>query len=207
MAIKTFPLMGVPTTDDWNTYAANPALQYISQVNINAVTTTVSNCFSASYDNYRLEWSGVYTTSGASNFPLITFTAGAGTAHFDGIKTTDQVGANTFNSQNGSGYWLTAYVGGSVNNASIISMDIYNPFNTVDTTYTSKFSFVQGGGFAGGMVKSSTSYTGFQIVGLFGFNVTGTLRIYGYRRPTPYNDPILTYDYNNNYDITTYNRT
>ncbi len=172
-----------PTVADFNTFAANPALQYITQVNINAVTTTVSNVFSSTYNNYRLEWSGVFTTSGASTFPLISLTGGAGTAHFDGIKTTDSAGTNTFNNQNGSAYWLTAYVAGTTAlNGSTISMDIYNPFNTVDTTYTSKFSFNQGGGFAGGIVKSSTSYTGFSIVGLFGFNVTGTLRIYGYRK-------------------------
>lgn len=172
-----------PTVAEFNTFAANPALQYITQVNINAVTTTVSNVFSSTYNNYRLEWSGVFCSNNASTCPLISFTGGAGTAHFDGIKTTDQTGANTFNSQNGTGYWITAYAGGTTAiNGSTITQDIYNPFNTVDTTYTSKFSFNQGGGFAGGIVKSSTSYTGFTITGLFATNVTGTLRIYGYRK-------------------------
>ena len=171
-----------PTVADFNTFAANPALQYITQVNINAVTTTVSNVFSSTYNNYRLEWSGVFTPTFTSTFPLISLTGGAGTAHFDGIKTTSDSGANTFNNQNGSAYWLTAYVGGTTAlNGSTISMDIYQPFNAVDTTYTSKFTVNQGGGFAGGIVKSSTSYTGFTIVGLFGATVTGTLRIYGYR--------------------------
>jgi len=184
VTVKTNYTIGqIPSVADFNTFAANPALQYITTVNINAVTTTVSNVFSTTYNNYRLEWSGVYTTSGASTLPLISFTGGAGTAHFDGIKTTDHLAANTFNNQNGTGYWLTAYIGGTTaNDASTITMDIYNPFNTVDTTYTSKFSFKQGGGFAGGIVKSSTSYTGFSITGLFSYNVTGTLRIYGYRK-------------------------
>jgi hypothetical protein len=182
MAIKTFPSYGVPVVEDWNTYAANPALKYISALSFNGVTTTVSNVFSTTYDNYRIEWSGVYTSSTTSSFPLITFTGGTGTAHFDGIKTTSATGTNTFNSQNGSGYWLTAYVGGTVNNASHITMDIYQPFNAVDTTYTCKFSYDQGGGFSGGVVKSSTSYTGFNIVGLFGSTIVGTLRIYGYRK-------------------------
>jgi hypothetical protein len=176
-----------PSVADMNTFAANPALQYITQVNINAVTTTVSNVFSSTYDNYRLEWSYVYTTSGASNFPLISFTNGTGTAHFDGIKTTNSAGTNTFNNQNGSAYWITAYIGNSFTNGSHITMDVHAPFLTVDTTYSSKFTFnngtgTAGGGFAGGVVRSATSYTGFTIVGLFGFNVTGTLRIYGYRK-------------------------
>jgi hypothetical protein len=171
-----------PTVDEMNTFAANPALQYITQVNINAVTTTVSNVFSSTYDNYRLEWSNVYTTAGFTTFPLVSFTGGAGTAHFDGIKTTNSAGANTFNNQNGTAYWLTAYVGLNANESSHITMDINAPFLTVDTTYTSKFSFQFGGGFAGGVVRSATSYTGFTIVGLFGSNIVGTLRIYGYRK-------------------------
>ena len=170
-----------PTVAEMNTFAANPALQYITQVNINAVTTTVSNVFSSTYNNYRLEWSGIYTTSGFNTFPLISFTGGAGTAHFDGIKVTDQTGANTFNNQNGSAYWITAFVGQTLINGTTITQDIYSPFRTVDTTYTCKFTMNQGGGFAGGIVRSSTSYTGFTITGLFGSNIVGTLRIYGYR--------------------------
>jgi len=171
-----------PTVAEMNTFAANPALQYITQVTINAVTTTVSNVFSSTYDNYRLEWSGVYTTAGFTTFPLVSFTGGAGTAHFDGIKTTNSVGVNSFNNQNGTAYWLTGYVGLNANESSHITMDIHAPFLAVDTTYTSKFSFQLGGGFAGGVVRTATSYTGFTITGLFGSNIIGTLRIYGYRK-------------------------
>ena len=176
-----------PTVAEMNTFAANPALQYITQVNINAVTTTVSSVFSSTYDNYRLEWSGVYTTAGFNTFPLVSFTGGAGTAHFDGIKTTDSAGANSFNNQNNAAYWLVSYLGQNVNNASSITMDVYAPFLTVDTAYTSKFNFnggtgTSGGGFAGGVVRSATSYTGFTITGLFGSTIVGTLRIYGYRK-------------------------
>jgi len=175
-----------PTVAEMNTFAANPALQYITQVNINAVTTTVSSVFSSTYDNYRLEWSNVYTTAGFNTYPLISFTGGAGTAHFDGIKATISNGTNSFNNQNGSAYWLVSYLGQNANFASHITMDIHAPFNTVDTTYTSKFSCNlgagAGGGFAGGVVRSATSYTGFTITGLFGSNIVGTLRIYGYRK-------------------------
>jgi len=184
-----------PSVADMNTYAANPALRYITSVTLNAVTTTISSVFSATYDNYRLEWTGIYTTSGSLTLPLISFTSGAGTAHFDGSKyTTASAGVNTFNNQNGSPYWLTAIIGTTVDDASHITMDICNPFNTIDTTYTSKFNTVKGGGFAGGIVKSATSYTGFTITGLFATNVTGTLRIYGYRKPTEYNNAGFVYN-------------
>ena len=196
MAIKTFPSYGVPVVEDWNTYAANPALKYITAISINAVTTTVSNVFSSTYDNYRLEWSGVYCSNNPSTFPLISFTGGTGTEHFDAGKTVSSTGTNTYNSQNGTGYWLGAWTSGSVANASHITMDIYNPFNTVNTSYTGKFSFDQGGGFTGGVVKTTTSYTGFTITGLFLTNVVGTLRIYGYRRPRPYDDSGGLYNYN-----------
>lgn len=171
-----------PTVAEMNTFAANPALQYITQVNINAVTTTVSNVFSSTYDNYRLEWSNVRTPGGFTTFPLVSFTGGAGSVHFDGIKTTNSTGVNSFNSQNNAAYWMVANVGLNANEASHITMDVHAPFLTVDTTYTSKFSFQLGGGFAGGVVRSATSYTGFTITGLFGATIIGTLRIYGYRK-------------------------
>jgi len=202
VTVKTNYALGQrPTVADFNTFASNPALKYITQVNINAAVTTVSNVFSASYDNYRLEWSGVYSSSAALSFPMISFTGGAGTAHFEGIKTTDAAGANTFNNQNGGGYWLHAYISGlTALNGSQITMDIYNPFNTVDTTYSSKFSFNQGGGFAGGIVKSSTSYTGFTITGWVGHTIAGTLRIYGYRKATQYDAGDVVYDASIMYD-------
>lgn len=195
MTVKADYALGQrPTVADFNTFAANPALKYITTVNINAVTTTVSNVFSSTYDNYRLEWSSTYSPT-ALTYPLISFTGGAGTAHFDGLKyTSATTGVVTTNFQSGSGYWLTAAIDSTSVDTSHIVMDIYNPFNTVDTTYSSKFNTVKGGGFAGGMVKSATSYTGFTITGVFSSTIVGTLRIYGYRKPTEYNNAGFIYN-------------
>ena len=183
MTIKpNYIISQIPSVADFNTFAANPALQYITTVNLNAVTTNISSVFSSTYDNYRFEFSKIYSTSGFVTFPMMTFTSGAGTAHFDGVKSTSAAGANSFNGQNGSPYWLCGYCNTTQLDAGQISMDIYNPFQTYTTSYTSKFSNSNGGGFGGGIVNTTTSYTGCQIVGLFGSNIVGTLRVYGYRK-------------------------
>jgi hypothetical protein len=182
MAIKANYTRGQrPTVAEMNTYAANPALQYITTVSINAVTTTVSNCFSSTYDNYHLEWSGVYSPTGAT-YALMSLTGGAGTAHYDGQRQTDVTGTVTLNSQNGTGYWLGLIIDNTLAKSTQATMDIFNPYVAASTAYTSRSNYGLGGVFQGGINTNNTSYTGFSIVGLFGFTIVGTLRIYGYRK-------------------------
>ena len=183
MAVKTNYTIGQrPTPAEVNAFAANPALQYITQVNINAVTTNVTNVFSFTYENYHLEWSGLYASTGAS-FALLTLTGGTGTAHYDGTRHTNQAGSVSLNAQNGTGYWVGIPVSGSLADSSQVSMDILMPYLSANTVYAARFNNSLGGGFGGGQHASNTSYTGFSIVGLFSSNIVGTLRIYGYRKP------------------------
>jgi hypothetical protein len=183
MAVKTNYTRGQrPTPAEANAFAANPALQYITQVNINAVTTNVTSVFGFTYDNYHLEWSGLYSSTGAS-FALLTMTGGTGTAHYDGVRDTNSAGAVGLNGQNGTGYWVGIPASGSLANSNQASMDILSPYLSANTLYMARFSNALGGGFCGGQHASNTSYTGFSIVGLFGSNIVGTLRIYGYRKP------------------------
>lgn len=182
MAIKTNYSRGQrPTVAEMNTYAANPALQYITSVSINAFTTTISNCFSSTYDNYHLEFSGLYSTA-ANTYALITLTAGAGAAHYDGERTTDVTGAVALNSQNGTGYWLGLLVQGTLATSTYASMDIFTPFLTTNTSYVSRSNNNTSGVFQGGINTNIASYTGFSVVGIFGRTIVGTLRIYGYRK-------------------------
>ena len=173
--------MGVPVVEDWNTYAANPALQYISTVGINANVTNVNSVFSSTYDVYRLEWSNMFSAAGTT-YALISLTGGAGTAHYDGIRVTEASGAVTLNGANGTGYWLGVIVGSSSANGTHASMDIFYPASSIHTLYTHRTTFQLGGGFGGGMNTNNIGYTGFSITGLFGTVIQGTLRIYGYRK-------------------------
>ena len=181
MALKTFSSFGVPVVEDWNTYAANPALKYITEVSINAVTTTVSSVFSSTYTNYHLEFSNLRCAAGSTT-ALLSLSAGAGTVHYSAYRIVSEAGAVSSNNQNGTGYWIgIPIVGASVGTQ--CSMDILSPNATVDTVYQCQGNAGLGGFFSGGIVTNSTAYTGFSIVGLFSTTIVGTLRIYGYRKP------------------------
>jgi hypothetical protein len=169
-----------PTVADMNTFAANPALQYIGQVNLNAVTTTIASGFSSTYDNYRLEFSNLRSTT-ANTLALLSFTGGTGTAHSSSYRVTSETGAVTLNNQTGSAYWLglplvTANVG------SQYSVDFFAPYVSLNTQFSFRGSNGLGSAFGGGFLNNNNQYVGFSIVGLFSTTIQGTLRIYGYRK-------------------------
>jgi hypothetical protein len=168
-----------PTVSEMNTFAANPALQYITQVNLNAVTTTVSSVFSSTYFNYHLEFSNLRCS--AATVALMTLTAGAGTAHHSSYRTTSETGAVTLNNSASAAYWLGIHLP-TANVGTQCSMDIFSPFVSLNTQYQFHASSGYGGTFGGGLNTNNASYSGFQMVGLFGTTLQGTLRIYGYRR-------------------------
>jgi hypothetical protein len=168
-----------PTVSEMNTFAGNPALKYITQVNLNAVTTTVSSVFSSTYDNYHLEFSNLRCT--ASTLALITLTGGAGVAHHSSYRISSETGVVTLNSSASAAYWLgipllTANVGTQC------SMDMFSPFVSLNTQYQFQANHALGGSFGGGLNTNNASYSGLQIVGLFSTTLQGTLRIYGYRK-------------------------
>lgn len=183
MTVRANYLIGEkPTPAEWNTFIANPGLDYITQINVNAVTTTISNVFSSTYDNYRLEFQGCYSTSGSGTFPLISFTGGTGTAHYDGMRVVESTGAVVLNGQNGTGYWIGGFGGNGIANAAQITYDFFQPYVLTQTTYVARYNYNQGGGFVGGYLNNTNSYTGFTITGLFSTNVSGVLNVFGYRK-------------------------
>jgi len=182
MAIKTYTAWESPNVSDWNTYATNGGLEWISEYSIAGVTTNISNMFSSTYRNYRLVFSNLYNTTTAAAYMLFSFTAGAGTNHYCGLKAVDNTAAVTLNFQNGSAYWLAGLTGGTVSNvSSTLVVDIFNPQNAFETTFVAQGDWNAGGQYAGGIVNTNTQYTDLQIVGLFGATLIGTLRWYGYR--------------------------
>jgi hypothetical protein len=55
MAVKTFAVGELATSADVNTYLTNAGLVYVTQVSPTAASTiAVSNCFSSTYDNYKV---------------------------------------------------------------------------------------------------------------------------------------------------------
>lgn len=71
MAVKTFSVGELATSADVNTYLANAGLVYVTSTTIGSAVSsvTVSNCFSSTYDNYRITIAGG-TASVQSNIAL-----------------------------------------------------------------------------------------------------------------------------------------
>jgi hypothetical protein len=168
------------TTSD---LASNAGLNLVAVSTFSAVSSvSVNNCFTTSYDNYRIvitctaattadfgttlrlrvsgtdnsssnyAWSGVYATSGASG------TEGGGT------------GQSSF--KTGAGY----------NTGLITVVDVLNPFASNYTSYLESGVRPNEAGIRthGGSFNATTSFDGFTFAPASG-TVTGTVRVYGYK--------------------------
>jgi len=140
-------------------------------------SVTVSNAFSATYDNYKIIISG----GDASAVGTLNF-------NFDGATT------NYRWSFSGSNYDNTASLGGLLGDtlfrfagfASTIdyvnmNMDVISPFASTPSQLS---TVVTGSIFAGktvGIHSTAASYTGFVVAPASGTLTGGTIRVYGYR--------------------------
>lgn len=185
MAVKTWTSGEVLTASDLNTYAGNPGLVYITQVNPGTSLTSyaVNNVFSSTYDNYRVVYTG-YTTSTAE--PLKMRLGSQNTGYyghfFYGAYDTSTLGSVPDSNQQEFRY----VAGGNINDAgSVMIMDIFNPNKAQNTTIRSHVVFYSTivNGTYGGVVFNTTQFTGFTLYrfssGTFG---GGTLTVYGYRQ-------------------------
>lgn len=179
MAVKTF-VAGTPATvSDVNTYLANAGLVYVTSTTVGSgvSSVTVSNCFSSTYDNYKIVLSG----GTATNPVALSMTLTGSTASYYGILTyvSYATGATTNVTTNNGAAW--AYVGEGSSTMLWVDMDITNP-------YLSKFTQFGGfytgsvAGMVGGYHGVASSYTGFTIASGGNTMTGGTITVYGYRK-------------------------
>lgn len=184
MAVKTFTTGEVLTASDTNTYLNNGGLVYITGTSFTtASTVTVDNCFSSTYDHYRILISAYGNANDALDMVLRT--------------TTDDT-ANTYYRY--GFYWTTVgnnltlanvtymFLNNMTNNTTYpvgIGIELYNPNKAFNTTYTLS-SVETTTGFlvlTGGVKVTNTQYTGFKLQPRLGTTtVTGNVRVYGYRQ-------------------------
>jgi hypothetical protein len=158
----------------------NSALVYISSTTTTATTQQINNCFSATYDAYKVIISLPSTTTGALWINFCT----SGTANTNSNYTY------TFHGYNGSGFYGQ---GGTDNNAygslfqnftssGLYVADIVNPFRSNAKTYlvgngmaTSSYAL------AGGVCfNANTSFDGMKLSNANTDSYTYTTTIYGY---------------------------
>lgn len=180
MAVKTFTTGEVLTAADTNTYLNNGGLVYVTSQTIGTTvaSVTVSNCFSSTYDNYRIiSVGGVSSTATNLTFQLSGIT---------GASAYRQLGYyQTFGSSTITGYAADAstIICGHVTTGGYWWMlDITYPnvaatkFGNVQTaSTTTQYSFPF-------TVNSSSTAASFTIAPSTGTITGGTIVVYGYRK-------------------------
>jgi len=181
MAIKTFTTGEVLTAADTNTYLANSGLVFVKSQTIgNGVSSvTVSDAFSATYNNYRIVINGGVAST---NAPIKMQLGASTTKYYMGLNyviyssgTTPQAA-----SDNDANSW--GYVGYGTTDSLAASFDVINPFESKYTQcHASGWAALTAAGTATGIHQVATSYTAFNIVS-GGTFTGGTITVYGYRK-------------------------
>lgn len=187
MAIKTFSSGEVLTAADTNTYLTNSGLVFITeaQATNGASSLSINNCFSLTYQNYRIV--GRFA-SASVGWPALYFrmrTGGVDNSTTNYYYQGNGRGTNNLDYSYGSGAANLGYAGGFTGS---FSMDIMSPRNSlVQTVTTGQSLFYDGTTFI-----NRTTSTWFNIVGGFDgitfFPASSTLtsdfhvRVYGYRQ-------------------------
>ena len=181
MAIKTFTTGEVLTASDTNTYLANSAMTYVSATTVGTAQSTVAvaNCFSATYDNYRIIYAGG-TQSGNQRLAMVLGASVAG--YYEGLNfVTYATGAQGAASTNNGATWQ--YIAGGNTSSTGCIIDLQNPFlaqftqmNAVGSLQITQATWDQG------IHAVATSYTGFTINPIGSTLTGGTITVYGYRK-------------------------
>jgi hypothetical protein len=184
MAVKTFGTE-VLTSADTNTYLANSGLVYVTSQTIGTAvaSVTVSNCFSATYDDYLITVDGVLGTAGASlNTTLITSGGADNAANWKGNTFYIAPGAVGGLSNSNLTVSPQGECGNINSTASSTLWNILGPFATrrtsinfqgIDATYIRIGNFI---------LDNATSYVSMRLFGNTGTLTGGTITVYGYRK-------------------------
>ena len=141
-------------------------------------SVTVTDAFSATYDNYKIIVTGGVASTG--NSLRLTFGATATGYYFGGFyyEYASATGGYARGS-NAAGIDIGA---GSTNKL-FGNAEIFDPFLADQTSFTTSHAVVSTTGFmqfANGFLDNATSYTAFTLTATAGTLTGGTIRVYGY---------------------------
>ena len=150
-------------------------------VGANNTAVTVSNAFSADYDNYRIVISGGVSSVAAGALNLSLGSAATGYYRAGAFMLFSGGSITGFNNSN-----ATSWNGIFEASTNMINgvVDLLNPFAAKNTVLSSHTSAVRTDGyslFQGGYLANTTSFTAFTITATSGNITGGTIRVYGYR--------------------------
>lgn len=165
-----------------STSTANPVgLELITTQTIGTAVSsvTVSNCFSSTYDNYKITITGGTTTAEMQ----LNMTLGSSTASYysAGNYVDFSTGsAGTSNVNNGSAWGRIGY--GTTSGTLVANLDVYGPYLSGVTYATALYS--RNGNYFGTVThlhNSTASYASFTVTTSTGTVTGGTIRVYGYK--------------------------
>jgi hypothetical protein len=203
MAIKTFTTGEVLTASDTNTYLNDSGLVLITSgitvsstggtaatvasgtvtVGTNNTAVTVNGAFSATYNNYKI----IYTGGVASASADLRLTIGASATGYFGnlIYARPNAATPAGVANNNTNFWQ--YGAGLSSTTNVVSsFEIYQPFQALRTGLFTQVIHIDGAASALGTFIGfhdvATSYTSFTITPSAGNLTGGTIRVYGYRQ-------------------------
>ena len=181
MAIKTFTTGEVLTASDTNTYLANGGLVYIKQQTIGTTVSsvTVSDAFSATYDNYVITCQGgASSASGALGLQL-----GSTVTGYYGNMIYGTHGSTAVLAVSDNNAVRFTHIGSANGDFISLNVTLLNPFvaaKTIATGVGTVYTTVNGS--YNGWLNNSTSYTAFSLIPNSGTLTGGTITVYGYRK-------------------------
>lgn len=194
MAIKTFTAGSILTAADTNTYLANSGLVYLNRFTATGASTALlcDNIFTTDYDDYRV----IVNLRGTANTTVCYFqyvdTAGStvGTGYYSTAYGQDFTsGATGFTVSNSTTTVSVGWLPNSTTQRLNATFDICNPRSSTLVTQVmgNHTGISSGASYFGGALYSMTTATtamrGIRFDNTGIANMTGTVTVYGYRKP------------------------
>ena len=186
MAVKTFTTGEVLTASDTNTYLANAGLVYITSTTFTGSTTVdILNCFSATYDDYRVHVNIYGSAATYAKGQFLDSTTPSATGYYKAGFTLlyNSAALTAYTAANETAIIPIAQYGTTAANSSMSVMDIFGPalarntnyqINIQDPNAIERYDI-------NGTHASTTTYEGLRVFGNSG-TISGTITVYGYRK-------------------------
>lgn len=156
-------------------------LELINTTSFSGVASQViNNCFSATYNNYRILYEATASANSLLNYRLRVGGVNNTTASSYSHQRISHFNTSITGSQASNNIGIFGVNKSSATEPSTVSVDIFNPFLTKPTTYTchnAEYSDEQN--LFCGSHNQSVSFDGFEIIASAG-NITGSITVMGY---------------------------
>jgi hypothetical protein len=186
MTISTATTAGQILTSAYVNNNINSGMQVVKTQTVGSAQTsvTVASCFSANYDNYKIQ----YTNGQSSTACDLTIQlSGITTAYYGGIMNVSSApGGVAVAGVNNAASWSYAGMMRGSGSGGMLDFDLYGPFlSTCRARCHAPYvrSDDQSFGTFTGILENSASATGFVLAPSTGTITGGTIIVYGYRIP------------------------